>query len=142
MDDDVRAKVKNIYISLNAVDLDDGDRGTNAEYQAWVCHEQGAVDDVLYSMDYVDYDINRMKTNLDNIWYRKMYRLTDMKLQNLVIDCRNVYGVDGSFLAVPFMRLVPQFSRKRSKNVRVIADEDEVATQLLELFNVRNPERH
>ena len=64
---------------------------------------------------------------------------TDLELKILVIDVRDIYGADDSFLGDDFMRLVPQSGRKRPENVRIVAGDEESAERLLEAFHRRNP---
>ena len=137
MHEDVQAKIRNVYISPSRDDMDKKAK-TGAEYKAWASHLRGAVYDPLKLMHDFDRETIRLKDTLMMTWHRKMWYLKYLELENLIIDVRDAFGLDDSFLGDDFMHLMPPFTRK-PQSVKVIANDDASAASLLSIFWARNP---
>lgn len=128
---DVKEKIQNVYINLDAVDIECSSSRTTAERLAWDTYRLGGVSREIMAQLHND--------ALVEIWCDKMMSLTRLKLRNLVIDCRNAYGADDSFLGEMFMYEVPWFGEQRPENVKILAKNEEQTGKLLALFNSVNP---
>ena len=134
MHDDARAKIRNVYISLSRDDEPERSE-TRAEYMSWAYHHH--VYDPLGLMLNFDREAVHFNALLKWRWLEKVWSLRHLKLENLIIDVRDAFGLDDSFLGDVFMRLVPHFYQK-PQSVKVIANNDAWAAALLSMFWARN----
>lgn len=135
MHDDVKAKVRNVYISLSR---DDNPERSNsrAEYLARAS-DHGGILDPLGSMQLFDSEVVDFNTTLQNRWYRKMMCLKHLKLERLIIDVRDAFGLDDTFVGLSFMRTMPPFVNK-PQSAKIIANDDALAAAMLSVFWARN----
>ena len=124
-----RAKIRNVYISFSRDDQPVRSK-TLAEYMAWASHRD--LYDPLDLMLSFDSQAIHFNALLKWKWLEKVWSLRHLKLENLIIDIRDSFGLDDSFLGEDFMRLVPHFSQK-PQIVKVIANDDAWAAALLSM---------
>ena len=136
MHKDVRAKIRKVYISLSRDDKPNR-AAHGAEYIASNSYHQGVVSDPVELMHKFDTDTVRLNARIKWRWCEKMMYLSHLQLENLIIDVRDAFGVDDSFLGDSFMPKVPQFSKKPQK-VEILANDDETAVALLSMFWAQN----
>ncbi|KAG6991350.1 hypothetical protein G7Y79_00053g088330 [Physcia stellaris] len=134
MDKDARRKIRKVYLSLDARDLTGEELTSDAERRSWICYQRGAIFDPISMMEEFDQECNRVAERLCAIWYFKLEILASLKLESLVVDVRDAVGLDGSCLAGPFMGSAPSFGRNRPNSVEILAEDDELAAEILEGF--------
>ena len=137
MHEDVQSRLRKVYINLSRDDKPKRAE-TNAEYMAWASYHEGVDYDPLELMHNFDNDAVGCNATLRWRWHEKMFDLRDLKLENLIIDVRDAFGLDDSFLGEDFMRIVPRFVEK-PQSVKVIANDEASAAILLSMFWAHNP---
>ena len=137
MDKDLQRKVRKVYISLDSRDITGEELSSETERMAWICYQQGAVYDPIKLMNEFDQECSVVFERLVAIWYFKLETLTSLELESLVVDVRNAVGLDGSDIGALFMNNRPRFGVAIPDNVKIYADDDEEAAEMLENFHRR-----
>ena len=135
MHDDVKAKVRNVYISLSR---DDNPQRPDsmAECLGWAS-DHGGILDPVGSMQHFDNAVVDFNTALQYRWYQKMVCLEHLKLERLIIDVRDAFGLDDTFVGLSFMRTMPFFVNK-PQSAKIIANDDASAAAMLSVFWAQN----
>lgn len=135
LDKAVQRKIQKVYISLDSRDLTGEALSSETEHRSWICYQRGAIYDPLELLDEFDQECNEVAERLSAIWYFKLETLTSLGLKCLVVDLRHAVGLDGSCLGGPFMSIAPSFGMNKPDSVKILAEDDGLAAEILESFH-------